>query len=93
MSAKSDTMNESRIMSQVSAVFGAFMTVFYIGIGIFFILTDQLNIDKFVKGLFGFTFTLYGVYRGFRTWQKLREAFSGRGEINDEDKDEIFGSL
>jgi hypothetical protein len=69
-------------MNQVSAVFGAFMTIFYIGIGLYIAFTDDLNLDKFVKGLFGFTFTLYGIYRGFRSYQKIREAFFSGNEDN-----------
>lgn len=71
-------MNENRLMNQVSAVFGIFMTVFYIGIGLYIATTDDLIIDKPVLVIFGVTFALYGVYRGFRSIQKVRDAFFRR---------------
>jgi hypothetical protein len=73
-------MNENRMMNQVSAVFGVFMTVFYIGVGLYVALTNDLMLDKAVRGLFGFTFAFYGVYRGFRTFQKIRDAFFRRDD-------------
>jgi len=76
-------MNENRLMNQVSAVFGIFMTVFYIGIGLYIATTDDLTLDKPVLVIFGVTFALYGVYRGFRSFQKIREAFF-RKDRNDE---------
>ena len=62
-------------MDQVNAVFGVFMTFFYIGIGLYVALSDRFLLDKFVTGLFGFTFTLYGVYRGYRSYVKIKEVF------------------
>lgn len=79
----SDYMNENRMMNQVSAVFGVFMTVFYIGIGLYVATTNDMMLDKAVRSIFGFTFALYGVYRGFRTFQKIRDAFFRRDDKNE----------
>jgi hypothetical protein len=68
-------MRENRMMEQINAVFGAFMTLFYIGIGLFVAFSDRFNLDKVVTGIFGFSFILYGVYRGFRSIGQIREAF------------------
>jgi len=76
-------MKENRLMNQVAAVFGIFMTVFYIGIGIYIATTDDLALDKPVLVIFGVTFALYGVYRGFRSFQKIRDAFF-RSDNNEE---------
>jgi uncharacterized membrane protein len=75
-------MNESRLMKQVGAIFGAFMTIFYVGIGLYLFLPNIYWIDKFLRILVGSTFILYGIYRAFRTYQKIIEAFFS------EDKDE-----
>ena len=71
-------MNESRMMEQISAIFGVFMTAFYIGIGLYVALTDTLMLDKAVKVIFGSAFVFYGIYRGFRSFQKVRAAFFRR---------------
>ena len=80
-------MNEKRLMDQVGAIFGVFMTFFYIGVGLYIAFTDDLNLDKFVKNLFGFTFAFYGIYRGFRSYQKIREAFFSGARHDDEEDD------
>lgn len=73
-------MNENRMMDQVSAVFGVFMTVFYIGVGLYVATTNALMLDKAVRVIFGVAFAFYGVFRGFRTFQKIREVFFRRDE-------------
>jgi len=75
------------MMDQFTAVFGVFMTFFYIGIGIYLMLSRNLYyVDKYLRNIVGFTFTLYGFYRGFRTYQKLREAFIRRDEDKNQDE-------
>ena len=69
-------MNENKLMQQVGAIFGIFMTIFYIGVGLYLAFFNNLYwIDKFLLKLTGITFTLYGVYRAFRTYQKIKEVF------------------
>jgi len=52
------------------------MTFFYIGVGLYFILsTDLTNIDKFIRYLVGGTFVFYGVFRLYRTYVKVKEEF------------------
>ncbi len=68
-------MNQQRMMDQITAVFGVFMTFFYIGVGLYIALIVRLNMDNFLKYLVGFTFTFYGIYRGIRTYQKIRDSF------------------
>lgn len=72
------------MMDQVTAVFGLFMTVFYIGIGIYIAFIVELNMDKTLKSFFGIMMILYGIYRGFRTFQKFRESFSRRGRYEND---------
>jgi hypothetical protein len=60
------------------------MTFFYLGIGLYFIFSDNLtNIDKFLRYLVGGTFVFYGTYRLFRTIMKVKEEFF-TGKYRDE---------
>jgi hypothetical protein len=80
-------MNESRLMNQLKAVFGIFMTLFYIGFGLYFAITPNLNfLDKNVRvmlNICGFSFILYGIYRAYRSYQQIVEVFFSRK--NDEE--------
>lgn len=77
-------MKERKIMDQLGVIFGAFMTLFYVGVGLYLALSPNLYfIDKSqrtIVGIVGFTFTFYGVYRGFRTYQRIVEVFFSRGD-------------
>lgn len=69
-------MNESRLMQQVTAIFSVFMVVFYVGVGVFFIwYADTTTIDKAVRVILGVTFLFYGIYRAFRAWEKIKQAY------------------
>lgn len=76
-------MNQQRMMDQVSAVFGIFMTAFYIGVGIYLAFYATLNIDNAIKNLVAYPFILFGIYRGFRTYQKLRDSFFRKPDDED----------
>jgi hypothetical protein len=77
-------MTESRLTGQIGAIFGAFMSIFYIGFGLYFAFFNNFYwIDKFLLTLFGITFAFYGVYRAFRAYQKIKEVFFSRD--NDEE--------
>lgn len=77
-------MNDNRMMNQISAVFGAFMTFFYLGVGLYLLFTDRLgSIDKFLRTIVGGTFTLYGFYRGYRSFVLIRDAFFRKKEADD----------
>ena len=55
-------MKERKLMDQISAVFGIFMTVFYIGVGLYLILAKNLYmLDPFLKNIVGFTFLFYSI--------------------------------
>ena len=83
MPINSDIMNESRLMKQISVIFGSFMTLFYLGVGLYLILSPNLyNIDKALRILMGLTVIFYGIYRAYMTYHKIIEVFFSR------DKDE-----
>ena len=74
-------MKERKLMDQIGAIFAVFMSIFYIGFGLyfaFFINLSWINMYWNYKILFrmvGLAFTLYGVYRAFRTYLKFKEVF------------------
>ena len=69
-------MNENRMMQQIGTIFGAFMTIFYLGVGFYLILSQNLSyVDKFLRILVGSTFIVYGIYRAYRTYIKIVEVF------------------
>jgi hypothetical protein len=76
-------MNENRMMQQVTAIFSVFMVFFYIGVGCYFIFySERSYLDKPVRVIMGSSFLFYGVYRAYRAYVKIVEAFFTR------DKDE-----
>jgi hypothetical protein len=69
-------MNENRLMQQVTAIFSIFMVFFYLGVGCYFVFfSDQSYLDKSVRVIMGSTFLFYGVYRAYRAYVKIVEAF------------------
>jgi threonine/homoserine/homoserine lactone efflux protein len=74
-------MNENKLMQQVGTIFGVFMTLFYLGVGLYFIIAQNLVLsqnptyDKFIRILVGSTFIIYGIYRAYRTYVKVVELF------------------
>jgi hypothetical protein len=76
-------MAESRIMQQVSAIFSLFMVVFYIGVGFLFFFYDGLNVDKPLRVIIGSTFMLYGIFRAFRAYSAIMNAFFTEDEDDD----------
>ena len=81
-------MNQNRMMQQMWAIIGAFMTLFYLGVGMYFMTASYLNVEKFLRVLVGSTFVVYGIYRGFTTWSKVKEAFFSNGENEDDEEEE-----
>ena len=74
-------MNGNKISRQFTALFGIFMVVFYLGVGIFLIMySDKFLIDKALLRIMGGVFILLGLYRIFSTYRKIREAFFSKDE-------------
>jgi len=69
-------MTENRIMKQVTAIFSIFMVFFYLGVGCFFIFfSDRSYLDKPVRVIMGSTLIFYGLFRAYRAYLKIVEAF------------------
>lgn len=78
-------MRNNNIMNQISSIFGAFMTVFYIGVGFYLAFASMLSyFDPFLRKFIGFTFVVYGLYRGYMTFVKIKRSFFGKDEDFDE---------
>jgi hypothetical protein len=77
-------MNENRLMQQVTAIFSTLMVFFYLGVGIYFVFySDRSFLDKSVRVIMGSTFMFYGLYRAYRAYVKIVEAFFSK----DKDKE------
>jgi len=69
-------MNSNKILQQFHSVFGIFMVVFYIGVGIFLLFFAKMfTIDKAIRVIIGSTFIFYGTYRIYVTYKQIKEAF------------------
>jgi len=74
-------MNENKLMKQVNAIFGIFMVIFYLGVGVYLIFFfkndfgEKSDINKAAVGLIGGTFIFYGLYRAFSTYNKIVKLF------------------
>jgi hypothetical protein len=84
--AKLYFMNENRLMQQVTAIFSIFMVFFYLGVGIYFVFfSDTSYLDKSVRVIMGSTFLFYGVYRAYRAYVKIMEAFFSGNKNREQD--------
>lgn len=70
-------MDSNKISKQFHAMFSIFMVAFYLGFGIFFLFFSQrfFIIDKAVKGIFGATLLLLGLYKIYVTYKLIVQAF------------------
>lgn len=69
-------MNENRLMQQVSAIFSIFMVFFYLGVGVYFVFfSNRSYLDKSLWVIMGSAFIFYGIYRAYRAYVKIVEAF------------------
>jgi hypothetical protein len=73
-------MGGHKIMQQFHAMFGVFMVMFYVGIGLFMlVIADKyFVIDKAIRVIMGSTFLFFGIYRAFVSYKQIREAFFTR---------------
>ncbi len=69
-------MIRKNLYEQVMVVFGGVMIFFYIGLGIFIIISQYFeHIEKFIRIIFGSALCLLGVQRAVRTYQKVKQVF------------------
>jgi cytochrome c biogenesis protein CcdA len=69
-------MGRKNLYEQVMVVFGGVMIFFYIGMGIFIIISPLFeHIEKFIRIIFGSAMCLLGIQRAVRTYEKVKEVF------------------
>jgi hypothetical protein len=69
-------MNSNKMLLQFHAMFGIFMVMFYLGVGIFLLFFSKMfKIDQAIKVIMGSTFLLYGIYRITVTYKQIKQAF------------------
>ncbi len=69
-------MDGNRILRQMGAIFSIFMVFFYLGIGIYLaFFFEKTYLDKALRVIVGSTFIFYGLYRAYRTYIQIVEAF------------------
>jgi hypothetical protein len=69
-------MDGNKLMQQMTAVFSVFMVVFYLGVGIYLLFYMKFStVQRPVLVIMGSTFIFYGLYRGYRSFVKIREVF------------------
>jgi len=74
-------MNENKLMKQVSAIFSIFMVFFYLGVGVYFVFfSNRSYLDKSLWVIMGSAFIFYGLYRAYRAYVKIVEAFFTRDD-------------
>ena len=79
-------MNSNKILQQFHAIFGVFMVIFYLGIGIFFLFFAPGIITGMNKAMFGITgaaFLFYGIYRSYVTYKQIVAAFFTKDDDED----------
>ena len=79
-------------MEQVGTIFSAFMTIFYVGVGLLFLLATRLPVEKFLRLLVGSTFLVFGIYRGYMTYVKIVEVFFTKEDDDDENHRQSYHS-
>jgi hypothetical protein len=79
-------MNSNKIIQQFNAMFGVFMVIFYLGIGIFFLFFAKgifTGMNKAMFGIMGAVFLFYGIYRSFVTYKQIVAAFFTKDDDED----------
>lgn len=74
-------MNSRKLYERVSAIFGATMVFFYLGLGGYIIFSSYLDhVDKALRVIIGMPLIIYGIYRVFVSYSKIRENFFEKDE-------------
>lgn len=60
---------------KIFAIFGTFMVFFYLGLALFLLTTNRLEIDRALRIIFSIPLFVYAIYRAFVSYEKIRESF------------------
>lgn len=75
-----------RPYDKVMTIFGTAMVFFYLGFGFFIIFSPMMDeggifpMDKALRIIFGSPMILYGIYRAFTSYEKIKENFFSKDE-------------
>jgi len=75
-------MSSRRVYDQVMTIFGTAMVFFYLGLAYILLFSTMFSyIDITLRTLFAVPFLLYGVYRAFGSFRKIKENFFKKEEV------------
>lgn len=75
-------MNSGRVYDQIMTIFGTAMVFFYLGLAYILLFSTMFSyIDITLRTLFAVPFLLYGVYRAFGSFRKIKENFFKKEEV------------
>ncbi len=73
-------MDTKKLTERVFAIFGTAMVFFYLGLAFFIIKSPLLYIDKALRIIFAIPLIIYGIYRAFTSFNKIKELFFTKDE-------------
>ena len=68
-------MSSTRLYDKVMTIVGTLMIFFYLGVAYIILFADLFKMDKSLKVIMSIPFLLYGFYRIFQSYQKIRRNF------------------
>ena len=68
-------MSSTRLYDKVMTIVGTLMIFFYLGVAYIILFADLFKMDKSLKVIMSIPFLLYGFYRIFQSYQKIRKHF------------------
>lgn len=68
-------MDSRNIYDRVFTIFGTVMVFFYLGLGLFILLSPLINLDKPLRIIFAIPLFIYAIYRAMMSYNKIRESF------------------
>jgi hypothetical protein len=68
-------MSSGRLYDKVMTIVGTLMIFFYFVVAYIILFADFFKMDKSLKVIMSIPFLLYGFYRIFQSYQKIRKNF------------------
>ncbi|MCE1198770.1 MAG: hypothetical protein LWW85_07365 [Marinilabiliales bacterium] len=68
-------MNSKRLYDKVTTIIGTLMIFFYLGLVYILIFTNIVNTDKSMRVILSIPLMIYGIYRIFWSYQRIKENF------------------
>ena len=73
-------MSSRRLYDKVMTIVSTLMIFFYFGLAYVILFSPMINADKALKIIFATPLVIYGCFRIFLSYQKIRDNFFGRDE-------------